>query len=155
MMNRPAEHFKVAVGPARKFPCRPDAGVLNESIRLFFIGRNRNGFWITREAEGRAGGIFLSKRSAQRFAEESSVAVGCATMFLAERFELDMENQGSPGAGVLDAAVRAATPRAPRLIALVTRAFFRLRQLWPEDQRSSAGRTDRWVDDLFHPKPFG
>ena len=81
MMNRPAEHFKAAVGPARKFPCRPDAGVLNESIRLFFIGRNRNGFWITREAEGRAGGIFLdrlapncaddSKRATQRAAQRS------------------------------------------------------------------------------------
>jgi hypothetical protein len=155
MMNRPAEHFGIAVGAAGKFPRRPDTRVLSESIRLFFIGRNKNGFWITREAEGRAGGIFLSKQAAQRFAEENSVAVGCATMFLTERFELDVENQGSPGAGVLDAAIRMAARYAPRLAALVATAFFRFRQLWADGERREAERADRWVDDLFHPKPFG
>jgi hypothetical protein len=79
-----------------KFPRRPDHQILSESIPLFFVGRNRHGFWVVREAEGRTGGIFLFKRSALRFAKKHSAPVGCATMFLTERFELDVENRGSP-----------------------------------------------------------
>jgi hypothetical protein len=77
------------------FPRRPDSGVLSESIPLFFIGRNARGFWVAREAEGRTGGVFLSKRSAVRFANRNSAPAGCATMFLNDRLELDVENQGS------------------------------------------------------------
>jgi hypothetical protein len=83
-----------ATGPARavtgataKFPRRPDPRVLSASIPLFFIGRNKYGFWVVRAAEGRTGGIFLLKRSALRFAAKNSVPAGCATMFLGERFE--------------------------------------------------------------------
>lgn len=78
------------------FPLRPNSGVLSESIPLFFIGRNALGFWVAREAEGRSGGVFLFKRSALRFANSDSAPAGCATMFLKERLELDVENQGSP-----------------------------------------------------------
>ena len=47
------------------------------------------------EAEGRTGDVFLFKNSALRFAKKNSGRSGCATMFLAERLELDVENQGN------------------------------------------------------------
>jgi len=78
------------------FPKRPNSGVLSESIPLFFISRNPLGFWIAREAEGRTGGVFLLKRSALRFASRNSAPAGCAAMFLTDRLDLDVENQGSP-----------------------------------------------------------
>jgi hypothetical protein len=43
-------------------PLDPD--IVNESIPAFFIGRNKAGFWVAREAKGDAGGIFLFKSSA-------------------------------------------------------------------------------------------
>jgi hypothetical protein len=85
--------------------CRPDASVLNRSIPLFFIGRNKNGLWIAREAEGRASGIFLLKLSALHFAQKHSAPIGCATMFLPEPIELDTDNLGNPLARLLDAAL--------------------------------------------------
>ncbi len=104
--NQP-EQWPAAPDAATKFPRRPDARVLSETIPLFFIGRNKNGLWVAREAEGRTGGVFLLKRSALRFVKKNSVLVGCATMFLAERFELDVENQGNPLVTWLDAVQRA------------------------------------------------
>jgi hypothetical protein len=85
----------LAADTADKFPERPDSDVLGSSIPLFFITRNKIGLWIAREAEGHTGGIFLFKRSALRFAKTSSGASGCATMSLANRLELDIENRGS------------------------------------------------------------
>jgi hypothetical protein len=98
--RRQRSHSTVA-----NFSRRPDAGVLSKSIPLFFIGRNRNGLWIAREAEGRAGGLFLSKQSALRFAQRRSAPIGCATMFLAEPIELDTENLGNPLARWIDMAL--------------------------------------------------
>jgi hypothetical protein len=95
-----------APGTATKFPRRPDARILSETIPLFFVGRNNNGLWVAREAEGRTGGVFLLKRSAVRFAAKNSALVGRATMFLTERFELDVENQGNPLVTWLDAIRR-------------------------------------------------
>lgn len=95
-----------AAGAAVKFPRRPGADVLSESIPLFFIGRNRNAFWVAREAEGRCGGIFLFKHRALRFAARNGAPAGCATMFLSERFELDLENQGSRLVACVDALLR-------------------------------------------------
>jgi hypothetical protein len=88
-----------------KFPRRPGPGVFSESIPLFFIGRNKIGLWVAREAEGRVGGIFLFRESAMRFAGKHSLPAGCATMFLAERIELDVENRGNPLVAWLDAAL--------------------------------------------------
>jgi hypothetical protein len=105
MANQPNRR-SAARGTATKFPRRPDARVLSETIPLFFIGRNKNGLWVAREAEGRTGGVFLFKRSAVRFAAKTSAPAGCATMFLAERFELDVENQGNPLVTWLDAIWR-------------------------------------------------
>ena len=95
-----------ATGTVAEFPRRPDPTVLSETIPFFFIGRNKRGLWIVREAEGRTGGIFLLKRSALRFAARASAPIGCATMVLAERFELDVENRGDPLAAWLDKALR-------------------------------------------------
>ena len=95
------------------FPPRPDPRVLSASIPLFFIGRNKYGFWVARAAEGRVGGIFLMKRSALRFATKNSAPAGCATMFLSERFELDVENQGGVLAAGLDAMIRIIAAPAP------------------------------------------
>jgi hypothetical protein len=103
--NQP-EQWPAAPDTATKFARRPDARVLSETIPLFFIGRNKNGLWVAREAEGRTGGVFLFKRSAVRFAAKTSAPAGCATMFLAERFELDVENQGNPLVTWLDAIRR-------------------------------------------------
>jgi hypothetical protein len=95
-----------ATGTVAKFPRRPDSGVLSDTIPFFFIGRNKRGLWIVREAEGRTGGIFLFKRSALRFAARASAPIGYATMQLTERFELDVENHGNPLASWLDRALR-------------------------------------------------
>jgi hypothetical protein len=64
-------------------------GVLNRVIPLFFVGRNRQGFWVAREARGWTGGMFLLRRSTYRFAQEASTPDGCATRFRAKSFELD------------------------------------------------------------------
>jgi hypothetical protein len=73
-----------------------DAGIVNEAIPAFFIGRNKEGFWVARDANGQIGGIFLLKNSAVSFARQNSQPVGCATIFPNERFELDLENDGNP-----------------------------------------------------------
>jgi hypothetical protein len=86
-------------------PNRPDAHVINRVIPLFFIGRNKNGFWLAREAGGRIGGMFLLRRSALRFAQEASAPNGCATMFLPKSFELDTWNCGNPLVGWFNAAL--------------------------------------------------
>jgi len=99
------QHQQSTPGTVTKFPRRPDAGVLSKSIPLFFIGRNRNGLWIAREAEGRTGGVFLLKRSALRFAQENSAPVGCATMFIADPIDLDTEDHGNPLVRWIDAAL--------------------------------------------------
>ena len=89
-----------------RLPQRPDPSILSEAIPLFFIGRSRDGFWVARDVEGRVGGIFLRKRSALKFADKNAPPVGCAKMFLSERFELDIENKGNPLVARLGAAKR-------------------------------------------------
>ena len=73
-----------------------DAAIVSEAIPAFFIGRNKQGFWVARDARGKIGGIFLLESSALSFARESCRPEGCATIFLSERFELDLENSGNP-----------------------------------------------------------
>jgi hypothetical protein len=84
------EHF--AVTPFT----RPGAEVLSESIPVFFIGRNRDGFWVARDAEGKFGDLFWRKEGALRFARRHAGPVGCAMVFPQDRFELDVENSGNP-----------------------------------------------------------
>lgn len=75
-------------------PLDPD--VVSAAIPAFFIGRNRAGLWVAREAKGRAGGLFLFKSSAIDFANRRSAPERCALVFPAETFELDVENRGNP-----------------------------------------------------------
>ena len=73
-----------------------DPGIINETIPAFFIGRNMEGFWVARDVNGQIGGIFLLENSALSFARRNSRATGCATIYMSERFELDLENKGNP-----------------------------------------------------------
>ena len=106
-----AGHGQGATAPRRPFaasattqlPRRPDASALSEAIPLFYIGRNKSRLWVVREAAGGSGGLFLFKQSAARFARRQSEPAGCAMMFLAEPFDLDVENEGGRVAGLLAA----------------------------------------------------
>jgi hypothetical protein len=94
-----SKRHDVASGPAVTVstPFLPlDPAVLNASIPAFFIGRNKDGFWLARDVRGQSGGIFLLRGSALAFARRNSWPSGCATIFPSERFELDLENQGNP-----------------------------------------------------------
>ena len=106
MMHVSLGNFNSAAGASVTLPDRPDASVLNETIPLFFIGRNRNGLWVVRESAGRTGGIFLFQgKSAMRFAGQHSLPGGCATMVIHRSFELDVENKGNRLVAWLDAAL--------------------------------------------------
>lgn len=103
------EHGRPRATPpwnASALPRRPDASVINEAIPLFYIGRNRKGLWVAREAEGRIGGIFLTRRAAIRFSKESCEPLGCATMFVTQPLELGFtrsETLAGPGGGTPNA----------------------------------------------------
>jgi hypothetical protein len=86
-----------ADGPATVTePFQPlDPGIVNEAIPAFFIGRNKEGFWVARDVNGQIGGIFLLQNSALSFARRHSEPNGCATIYPSERFELDLENNGN------------------------------------------------------------
>lgn len=78
-------------------PFQPlDPDVVSASIPAFFIGRNRAGLWVAREAAGRIGGLFLFRSSAVEFARTASAPSRCALVYPAETFELDVKNQGNP-----------------------------------------------------------
>lgn len=113
-----------------------DPGVLNAAIPAFFIGRNKDGFWVARDAKGRIGGLFLLESSALSFAQRESRTWGCATIFPTERFELDLTNQGNPFATQLACLKRMITRPWPRLSAMIDGAKKALR--WrPEDRHVS------------------
>ncbi len=73
-----------------------ESGIVSDTIPAFFIGQNRDGFWVARDTKGRTGGIFLFQGSALAFAKRKSRPAGCATIFPSERFELDIKNHGNP-----------------------------------------------------------
>jgi hypothetical protein len=126
-MMKPALHHDTERSPLRgiclvvkdrpqrvvDFPRRPNPHAVSESIPLFFIARNHRGLWVAREAEGRTGGIFLFRHSALRFAENNRAGTGCATMFLTDRFELDVANRGGRIAGLINGAMRMAVQHLP------------------------------------------
>src|SRR3984893_16635990 len=95
------ESERAGILPVEKPPAvtaqfRPlDAGIVSDAIPAFFIGRNKEGFWVARDANGQIGGIFLLENSALSFARENSQPAGCATIFPSRRFELDLENSGN------------------------------------------------------------
>lgn len=85
---------EVATVTAQFLPLDPD--VVSAAIPAFFIGRNKEGFWVARDAKGQIGGLFLFENSALIFARRNSEPVGCATIFPSQRFELDLKNNGNP-----------------------------------------------------------
>lgn len=127
----PHPRFAASTTPSQ-FPRRPDAGALSEAIPLFYIGRNKSGLWVVREAAGCGGGLFLFKQSAARFARRQSEPAGCAMMFLAEAFELDVENQGSRVAALLAGASKILARRAPLLVRFVGSVVAEWRKLIAE-----------------------
>lgn len=138
---------------ATPLPRRPDAGALSEAIPLFYIGRNKNGVWVVREAEGPSGGLFLFKQSAARFARRQSEPDGCAMMFLADSFELDVENQGSRFAGLLGAASEVVARRVPLLVNFIGSAITEWRKLITQISDAFAGQRrhrEAIEKELFH-----
>jgi len=101
------------------WPLRPEPGVLNKSIPLFFISRDSDGFWIACEADLRIGGIFLCQRSALRFAQRCAGPAGAATMILSEPHDLDTENRGNRFAEEIRPLMRLGQRLVSRLSALV------------------------------------
>jgi hypothetical protein len=94
-----------------------DPGIVNAALPAFFIGRNKEGFWVARDAKGRIGGIFLLENSALSFARKNSRPAGCATIFPSERIELDLENKGNPLAAQLGSLIHLATRFRRRMAA--------------------------------------
>ena len=98
-----------------------DPGIVNEAIPAFFIGRNREGFWLARDVKGKVGGIFLFESSALSFARRNSRPAGCATIFPFERFELDLENRGNRFVAQLRPVMRLAAHGRQRIAAIVSK----------------------------------
>jgi hypothetical protein len=96
---------------------RPGPDVLSEAIPVVFIGRNRDGFWVARDADGKFGGLFWRKGSALHFAKTNAGPAGCAALFPQARFELDLENGGNPLVSCLGTAKRLLMRQARRLVA--------------------------------------
>ncbi len=110
-------------------PSRPDRTVLSDSIPLFFIGRNRSGFWVARESKGRSGGLFLFRSSATRFASNKSSPRGCATMIVEHTVELDIPNQGNRVVELIGTMIDSVRRRAPLVATFVGMAIAALRKL--------------------------
>jgi hypothetical protein len=98
---------------------RPGPEVLNRTIPVVFIGRNRNGVWVARDADGKFGGLFWRKGAALRFAKINAGPAGCASVFPQARFELDLENSGNPFLGRLGIVQRLLVRPARRLTATI------------------------------------
>ena len=119
---------------------------------MFYIGRNKSGLWVVREAAGGSGGLFLLKQSAARFARAQCEPAGCAMMFPAEPFELDVESQGSRVAALVAAASEVAARRTPLLARIVGSVATEWRKLIAEisDAFSSQRRhRDAIEQELF------
>jgi hypothetical protein len=96
-----------------------DPGIVNETIPAFFIGRNMEGFWVARDANGQIGGIFLLKDSAVSFAKRNSPPTGCAIIFPSEKIELDLDNRGNPLVAQLGWLKRLVKRCRQRLVAFI------------------------------------
>jgi hypothetical protein len=98
-----------------------DPAIVNEAIPAFFIGRNKEGFWVARDVKGQIGGIFLLENSAVSFARRNSQPSGCATIYPSGRVELDLENNGNPFAVRLGSMMRLTKRPRRRIAALIAR----------------------------------
>jgi len=75
-----------------EWPRRPDESILNRTIPLFFVARDKDGFWIARNADIAFGGKFFFKYSALRFTEYHN---GSAIIMLTGLYSLDTRNTGN------------------------------------------------------------
>ena len=118
---RPLPSSKTVNAPASCRPANPRPSPRNfrHSIPAFFIGRNKEGFWVARDAKGQIGGIILLENSALSFARRNSWPAGCATIFPSERFELDLENKGNPLVAHLGPLIHLAMRHRQRMAALI------------------------------------
>ena len=64
--------------------------MLNGTIPVVFIGRNRDGFWVARDAEAKFGGLFWRKQAALDFAKATPPPADTPPCFRKRAFELDM-----------------------------------------------------------------
>ena len=170
-MNRPLDHLNSGHASAqaavqlaavsleqlsqapRRLPQRPNLAVLSEAIPLFYIGQNRRGLWVVREAEGRSGGVFVCRDSAVRFAKEKSEPGGCATMFVTDPLELDIENGGSRLVTLFAAATDVVSRHVPALAAFAGAAFVKWRNFISPISRTLAGKRKHRAAierELFH-----
>lgn len=83
---------------------RPHWSILNDSIPMFLIGRNRAGFWVACDSDGACRGEFSSKASAVAFAQQQSAPRGCALMFVTQPLEADSAALESETSGLQPAA---------------------------------------------------
>ena len=126
---------------------------MNETIPLFYIGQNRDGFWVVRDADGGSGGVVFFKVSAVRFARTKTAPAGCALMFLNAPFEFDRNNEGSQVVAILTAAIGVARRRVPTLVCFVEMAVAEWRKLLEQLSRAvAAERRHRAATEheLFH-----
>jgi hypothetical protein len=100
---------------------RPGPEVLNETIPVIFIGRNRDDFWVVRDAKARFGGLFWRKQAALNFAKVNASPGGHAVVFPQARFELDLKNHGNPLIGGVGIVRRLLMRRIRRLTAVLGR----------------------------------
>jgi hypothetical protein len=122
--ERPSSGSRASDAPAKFEPAvtsfaRPGPDVLSRAIPVVFIGRNRAGFWVARDADGKFGGLFWRKGSALHFAKTNAGPAGCAALFPRARFELDLENHGNPLVAGLAAAKLLLGRQLRRLLAAV------------------------------------
>jgi hypothetical protein len=96
-----------------------NSGIVSEAIPQFFIGRNKEGFWVARDAKGKAGGLFLFENSALSFARKNSQPAGCATIYPSGGIELDLENMGNPLVAQLRPLKRLAMLARQRMATLI------------------------------------
>jgi len=96
-----------------------DPGAVCDALPAFFIGRNREGFWVARDARGRTGGLFLSESGALSFARRNSGSAACATIYPSHVFELDLTNMGTPLVTLLLLLKRLAGRAAQRIAARI------------------------------------
>lgn len=126
---------------------RPGPEVLSRVIPVVFIGRNRDGFWVARDAEGKFGGLFWRKGAALRFAKENVGPAGCAAVFPQACFELDLDNSGNPLLGRLESAKHLLMRWALRLTAIVRKRAIletHMTLLTPDNGRSHYPVRKEW-----------
>ena len=111
-------HNQATADPGAQF-LPLDPGCVSDAIPAFFIGRNKDGFWVARDARGRIGGLFLLKSGALSFAKSHSESSGCAMIYPAEAFELDLKNMGNPLVARIGSLKRLAMRARKRVAALI------------------------------------